>query len=51
MELVHPSGQIAGNEPFLFLRCKKFEQEFFDYLTKVEVLAFLLGWLSMTFVL
>ena len=51
MELVHPSDQSGGNELFSFLRCKKLQQEFFDYLTKVEVLDFLIGWLSMTFVL
>ena len=51
MELVHPSDQSGGNELFSFLRCKQFQQEFFDFLTKVEVLAFVLGWLPLTSIL
>ena len=54
MELVHLSEQLIKAEGlicFLLLRFKKSVQEFFDYPIKVQVIDFILGRLSMTFVL
>ena len=45
MELVHPSDQLIEAESMncFFCASKKSEPEIFNYLTKVEVLDYLLG--------